>query len=178
MRNKYLFYSEIAGWIIIFILDVIVSGSLYIYFRKSNHQISMVTAIFRIIYSVFLCVAIYNLIAIIPLMNRAGNVIEIYTQFSLFGKIWSAGLIIFGGHLLGLGYLSIKSQKVPSVLAYLLLVAGISYMFIHSGKQFTLLSPFTISVVENILALPMALSEILLAVFLIYKGNKKQFQKI
>lgn len=48
-----------------------------------------------------------------------------------FESIWSIGLIIFGGHLIIVGYLIFKSDNIPKVFSILLLLASVSYIFIH-----------------------------------------------
>lgn len=170
IENKTLFLAGLAGWIIIFITDLIVAGALFIFFKNSMRRISALTAIVRIVYTIILGVAIYQLIEIIPFLQGHQTSFEINSQFASFEKIWSVGLIIFGFHLIGLGYLSVKSNVVPKLLAYLLFIAGISYVLIHAAKQFTVFSQNVIESAESILAIPMALSEILLAIWLIYKG--------
>jgi len=173
VENKSLFLAGISGWIVILITDLLVSGALYMLFRESARRISALTAITRVIYSVILALAIYRLIDIIPLIHKAGTSLEINSHFESFEKIWSVGLIIFGFHLLGLGYLSIKSGFIPRILAYLLYIAGICYVLIHAAKQIALFSQDAISSAESILSIPMALGEILLAFWLIYKGLKR-----
>jgi hypothetical protein len=172
IENKSLFMAGLAGWIVIFITDLVVSGSLYIFFRSGMRRISAITAGIRIIYSLMLGFAIWQLAGIIPLLQESGSAPEIALQLASFEKIWSAGLIVFGFHLLGLGYLSVKSTYVPGFFGYLLCIAGISYVLIHAATQFAIFSPDAISSVENIMALPMALGEILFAGWLIYKGLK------
>lgn len=173
-ENKLLFLAGLAGWVVIFISDLIVAGALYVFFKSTMRRLSLFTAFVRISYTLVLGVAVYQLISILPLLQGSHSSFEINSHVEAFQKIWSAGLIIFGFHLLGLGYLSVKSQIVSSVLGYLLYVAGLSYVLVHSAKQFTLFAPAVIASIEHILALPMALSEILLAVWFIYKGMKKE----
>ena len=173
IENKSLFLAGLAGWIVIFITDLIVSGALYIFFKTTSERISLITSFVRILYTLVLGVAIFQLFAIIPELSKTEAVIEINSYYSSFENIWSVGLIIFGLHLLGLGYLSIKSQNIPGFFGYLLYIAGISYVLIHTAKQFVLFSQPVIDSAESILALPMALGEILLAIWFIYKGLKK-----
>lgn len=174
VENKSLFLAGLAGWLVIFITDLIVAGALYIFFKTTSKRISLTTSFVRIIYTVVLGAAIYQLTGIIPLLNGTETSFEINSHFELFNKIWSAGLFIFGFHLLGLGYLSIKSQSIPGFFGYLLYMAGVGYVLIHAAKQFALLSQPVIASAETILSLPMALSELLLAVWLIYKGLRKE----
>jgi Domain of unknown function (DUF4386) len=173
IENKSLFFAGLMSWIVILITDLIVSGALFILFRNSMRKISALTAIIRIIYTAIFGIAIWQQIDIIPLLQRSETSIEIHSQFETFTKIWSTGLIIFGFHLLGLGYLSLKSKFIPGFLAWLLYFAGISYVLINLAKQLALLSQPIIASTENILALPMALGELLLAGWLIYKGMKR-----
>lgn len=182
--NKSFFYAELAGWILIFITDIIVAIALYFYFIKTSKQISFITAVIRILYTLILGVAILQLIKIIPIIssnNSLSNHLNIFkTTFYLqfFQKIWSLGLVIFGFHLLGLAYLSVKSKTIPKLLSYLLYFGGVSYSFIHISQQLVLFKNETLNLIENFLVLPMALSEIFLAIWLIYNGIQKPFLKV
>jgi len=177
-ENKLLFLAGLAGWMVIFISDLIVAGALYVLFNSTMSRLSLLTAFIRIAYTLVLGVAVYQLFGILSLLQGSHSSFDINSQVEAFQKIWSAGLIIFGFHLIGLGYLSLKSQIVPGVLGYLLYLAGLSYVLIHSAKQFTLFAPTEIASIEHILALPMALSEILLAIWFIYKGMKNEGTEI
>ncbi|HAF29643.1 MAG TPA: DUF4386 domain-containing protein [Bacteroidales bacterium] len=179
IANKTLFFIELSGWSLIFITDLIVAIALYFFFRNVSKQISMITALIRIFYTLILGIAIIQLYKIAPILSL-DNITTDQTVFSktfsnlqLFDKLWSIGLIVFGLHLIGLGYLSIKSTSVPRLLGYLLYFGGISYTFLHTSIQFSLFNTKTLNTIENILALPMALAEILFAFWLIYNGFRK-----
>jgi hypothetical protein len=60
---------------------------------------------------------------------------------------------------------------IPKILWYLALIAGISYVVVHFLKL-TLTQSDIVSNLEMILALPMAIGELGLAVWLIMKGGK------
>ena len=77
-------------------------------------------------------------------------------------------------HLIGLGYLSVKASSVPSLLGYLLYLSGVLYAFVHVARQIAAFDPEVVSKIENISSLPMALGEMLLALWLIYKGFRKE----
>ncbi len=179
IAGKSLFIAGLSGWIIIFITDLIVTLALYRFFLSTAKQASLVTALFRITYTVLLGVAIFQFFKIIPILNQAGGIEktsiagEVTSRIELFGKIWSFGLIIFGLHLVGLGYLSVKSKFVPGLLGYLLYLGGVSYIFVHGAKQLSLFDPVVITRAENLLSLPMALGEMLLAIWLIYRWFRK-----
>lgn len=182
--NKSLFYAELSGWSLIFITDIIVALALYFYFRSTSKRISFITAFIRIAYTLVLGLAIIQLFRIIPILSLDNpatdnlNITEAASHLHLFEKLWSIGLIIFGLHLIGLGYLSVKSKWVHSLLGYLLYFGGISYSFIHIARQLSISNNQVLDSAENILALPMALSEILLAFWLIYAGFRKSSSNI
>ena len=183
IAGKLLFFAELAGWGIIFILDVIVAITLYFFFRSTSKPISLITSVIRIVYTLILGIAIIQLFKIIPILsinNPLSNeliVSESYSHLLLFEKLWSIGLIVFGLHLIGLGYLSVKSKAVHWILGYLLYLGGISYTFIHTAQQLSLFNSEVISSIEKILVLPMTLAEMLLAFWLIYCGFRKSSVK-
>ncbi len=180
LNHRLLFFAGLSGWVIIFITDLIVAFALFRFFRTTSGQVSKLTAVLRIIYTMILGVAIFQLFSIIPGLSvnstgtESSTANEVVMHFQQFEKFWSLGLIIFGLHLIGLGFLSVKSPSVPVILGYLLYLAGISYSLLHTLKQINLSDADFIIIIENILSVPMALSEILLAFWLIYKGIKKE----
>ena len=124
----------------------------------------------RVIYSIIFGIATYFLVKNIGQPNNDNQiVIENYNSFQ---KIWSIGLIIFGIHLLIVGVLMKLHKFIPKILWYLTIVAGVSYIFVHllktTSPQLTELN----NLINNILALPMTLGELGLAVWLIIKGGK------
>jgi hypothetical protein len=178
IAGKSLFFAELAGWGIIFILDALVAIALYFFFRSTSKPISLITSVIRIVYTLILGIAIIQLFKIIPILSSTEhNVSETFSYLLLFEKLWSIGLIVFGLHLIGLGYLSVKSKAVHWILGYLLYLGGISYTFIHTAQQLSLFNTEVISSIEKILVLPMTLAEMLLAFWLIYRGFRKSSVK-
>jgi uncharacterized membrane protein len=177
-NNKSLFIGGLVGWLVVIFTDLLVSFALYVFFKRTNKGISMLTAIIRLLYTLVLGIAVYYLFSVLPMMDQADKANKISGLISSFENIWSIGLIIFGIHLLGLGYLSLKSKFVPGFYGYLLYFGGAAYLFVHGAKQLALLEPTLLVSIESVLSLPMALSELLLAFWLIYKGfkNKKNIK--
>ncbi|MGO4937954.1 DUF4386 domain-containing protein [Fundicoccus sp. Sow4_H7] len=88
-----------------------------------------------------------------------------------FNLVWSFGLILFGFHLILVGFISLKVIFILKVLAYLVILAGISYCLVHS---FDSSSPSVESVailVENVLTLLVIIGELGLCLWLIFKGR-------
>ena len=171
-ENLELYKFMLFGILLVILLDVLVSWTLYLFFKDENKKLAIYSFVFRIIYTLIFCVATYFL-AINIGQNDNGIVIE---NYKLFEYIWSIGLIIFGIHLLIVGQLMRLHKLIPGILCYLTIIAGASYVLIHTLKitlpQLTNLT----NTLNSILALPMVLGEVGLSVWLIIKGGKIEKQ--
>src|SRR6185503_12366807 len=82
-----------------------------------------------------------------------------------FQSIWDKGLILFGFHLLVLGYLAFKSGYVPKWLGFFLLLAALGYIVDGLGKS---LSPtYNLSIAQFTF-----IGEVLLIFWLLWRGIK------
>ncbi|MEQ8413447.1 MAG: DUF4386 domain-containing protein [Imperialibacter sp.] len=170
-----LFGSGVIGWFIILITDLLVAWSLYRFFAQVDAKISFATGLVRAVYSAILAFAIFHLAGVWQMLFSTNQ--EAVTVMNLvagFEKYWSLGLILFGFHLLGLGYLSLKSNTVPKWMGWSLYVAGLSYMAINAAKAIAPQSVDAVAMAEMILGAPMAIAELALAVWLIWKGGKRK----
>lgn len=167
-ENLELYKFMLLGILFIIVLDILVSWTLFQYFKNDNKKYALLTFILRIIYTIIFCVATYLLTKNIEQTNNE----IVLDNYDLFQFIWSIGLIIFGFHLLIVGLLMKLHKSVPKFLWYLTIIAGASYILVHLLK--TTLPQFTefTATLNNILALPMALGELGLAIWLIVKGGK------
>lgn len=135
--NKLLFTTGIFLHFITLICDIVVAWSLYVFLKPVFKHLSLLTALFRLIYAAMYLVALVNLIKVLNLLNinEKSNLLD-QTQFydsisfyiSSFHLEWSFGLIIFGIYLILLGYLVFNAEYVPKIFGILLIIAGIGYM--------------------------------------------------
>ena len=171
-----LFGLEIIGWFIVLITDILVAWSLYRFFQSVNKKASLITGVIRLVYAAVLAFAIYHLLVVWHLVSmvnpNAYAVVELITNFE---KYWSLGLIIFGLHLVGLGYLSYKSKAIPKWIGFLLYVAGASYTLINLGKVVLPEAIEIIAAAERMMSVPMAISELGFAIWLLRKGISRDF---
>lgn len=166
------YQSGIAAWIGILILDILVAWALHQYLQEVHPRLSLTTAMIRILYSGVLGLAIYHQLAVLSVLDGGGTGSQVMQELKAFESIWSNGLIIFGLHLIGLGFLAWKAEFVPKFWGVLLIFAGISYSAIHVAKAFFPDQIDQIISVEQALSLPMALAEIGLAIWLVWKGGR------
>lgn len=175
--SQQLFRGGIGGWMIILICDVLAAWALHIVLRNVNQELSGLTALLRLTYAGMLAVAIVMLMLVAYLSDGTemaqGQVISLVELFlNGFTGAWSLGLIVFGGHLLLLGYLVFKSESLPKWIGIFLLIGGLGYMLVSSGKVFFPDAESIFGIVEMVFMLPMVVGELGLAVWLLLKGGK------
>jgi len=181
-ENYGLFIGGLIGWFSVILIDVVIAWSLYAYLSPTHKQLAMGTMILRLIYVLFLIAGVYcltlaaieakSLVGMTSIVNSEQTQ-SIYNEVVTFKTFWTIGLIPFGAHLVLVGLTTIKSVEIPKVLTYLLLLAGFSYVLIHSLYTFAPdLATLTASF-EKGLALPMAIGELGFGLWLWAKGGKK-----
>ena len=168
LNNKELYKNMLLGILIILILDLLVSYTLFRYFEKDNRRLSLISAIIRIIYTIIFAIATLYLVRNLTDFEVTNQ--SIVANFQNFEFAWNVGLMIFGLHIILIGFLMKLHNRIPKFLYYLTLIGGISYVLVHLLK---LNSPSQfVSNLEIALALPMAFGEIGLAIWLLVKGGK------
>lgn len=170
-ENLQLYSSMLIGIAIIIILDILVSWTIYQFFKSDNKKVAIISFIMRMLYSAIFGVGAYFLA---KNLGQLGNNQILNTNYNLFETIWSIGLIVFGFHLLAVGILMKDHKNIPKLLWILTLIAGISYVVVHILKSIFPQLPELTETLNNVLAVPMALGELLLAIWLIIKGGKSQ----
>ncbi|MFE0590767.1 DUF4386 domain-containing protein [Micromonospora echinospora] len=113
-------------------LDVLVAWALRAFFADTHRTVPLLSAWCRTGYAVVFAVAITHLIAAAgllrddPATDRISS--SVYAQISEFQEIWSLGLILFGVHLLLVGWLAWRSPSTPTWVAVLVAIAGAGYL--------------------------------------------------
>lgn len=166
-NNRHLLAISVIMWLIIITTDLIVSWSLFSYLKPSSLIKARMVGILRFVYTLFLMVAVMQLFQSYTLNEPQA----VYDNMLSFEKIWYYGLIIFGAHLYYLGRTTCYSKLLPKFWSGLLVLAGLSYMVVSVGKIGFENSNWVI-ITEQVLTLPMALSEIGLAFWMLIKGGK------
>ena len=174
LASAMLFRTGIFIFLVVAILDVVVAWALYILLKPVNKRLSLLAAWFRVVYAAIFAIALTNLVNVLQLLTGADNlkafeVNQLYAQvmlsLSAFQSGWDIGLVIFGLHLLVVGYLTFKSGYIPKWLGVLLVIAGIGYMVDSFGKFFVPNYNLTIAGFTFI-------GEVLLIFWLLWKGIK------
>jgi hypothetical protein len=135
-ESEGLFRLGMVSFLVIFVLDIVVAWALYLVFRRASRDISLVAAWARLVYTVFLGVALIFIFQALQLLGGAGS-LDVFAPDQLnaqalvaidtFNSAWLIGLVAFGIHLALLGYLILRFRFAPKALGYLLLAAGAAY---------------------------------------------------
>jgi hypothetical protein len=133
--SKGLFVLGIASLVAVAVLDVIVALALARIFSPVSKRLSRLAAGLRIAYAGVFALAIYQLVGVLHVLGNANQVLH---GVSAFDNIWNGGLMLFGLHLLVLGYLAYRSGYVPKWLGILIAVAGFGYFFDSVASVFSL----------------------------------------
>lgn len=175
-----LFKAELFGWVIILICDVVAAWALYLVLIPVHKGLAMLGGWLRLIYSAILGIAILNLVFVLLLIRNSASLASFSIQqlqalmmlsLNAFQSIWSIGLIIFGGHLLVVGYLAFRSSSIPRIISILVLLGGVGYISIHLCSIFLPEYSKLISTLTIIFTLPMTLGELGLAIWLLLRNS-------
>jgi hypothetical protein len=132
-----LFRLGIASLYVVIVADIVVGWALYRVFSPVSRGISMLAAVMRVAFGVVFMVAISQLVAVPRLLGDqpspavfapAELQARALSAIQAFSDIWHAGLLLFGLHLLLIGYLAFRSGYVPKLLGVLLVIDGASYV--------------------------------------------------
>jgi hypothetical protein len=135
--HKTLFTLAIFSYLATFIVDIIISWALYILLKPVNENLSLLTAWFRLLYSVIAIVAVNNFVTALRLLTTPeystlfdANTLNAQAMVHIraFRNHWYFGIILFAIHLLFLGYLVIRSTYIPRILGIILMITGLGYL--------------------------------------------------
>ncbi len=180
-ESEGLFRSGLIAFTIVFALDVVIAWALYIFFRHTNRDLSLVTAWFRLVYTVLLGVGLIFFFLVLQLVGGAESLAALDTgqreaqvmlYLDAFDYAWLIGLVCFGFHLILLGYLVLKSGFIPRAIGVLLTIAGVVY--VGDTIAHGLLSNYEEyeDLFLAIVAVPSVMGELSLALWLLIRGSK------
>lgn len=160
---------SILGYVIVIILDILVAWGLYVYFKPINKSLSLLTAWFRLLYAALFFVAVFNLVDVVQLTGSAtdGSHTQIMSSMQAYANQWNFSFVIFGLHLVLLGWLAFKTQQMHKIFGILLIVAGLGYSIDGLGNA--LIANYALNLIIYTF-----IGEVLLMFWLFFKGRKIQ----
>lgn len=182
-ESETLFRWGLLSFLVIFLVDVAVAWLLHILFREVSREVSLVTAWFRLVYTVFLGVAVVFFFVVLVFVGGADYLTafdpgqieaQVVVLSEAFNYAWMIGLLSFGIHLILLGYLVMRSIDVPRALGVVLLLAGAGYVIDTTGL--TVLSNYADyeGVFLAIVAIPSIVGEFAFTLWLLLRAGKRR----
>ncbi|WP_018616636.1 DUF4386 domain-containing protein [Segetibacter koreensis] len=177
-RHRNLFTICILRYLATFILDVVVAWSLYVLLKPVNAEVSLLTALFRIVYTVVALVALLNLVSVYRIvygstaftLDNQSLHMQVANYLNAFKSQWYFGLVFFSLHLIVLGFLVIKSSYIPTVFGVLLIITGLGY-------SLTTFKPFLFPNTNIDFAAYTFYGEIIFMFWLLIKGWKLGYEE-
>jgi len=176
-----MFRAGLVSFLIVFVLDVAIAWALFIFFRGVGRDLSLLTAWFRLVYTVFLGIALVSFFLVLQLLSdevvrrpfESGQVdAQITVLLDAFNYAWLIGLACFGVHLALLGYLVLRSVNVPSVIGVLLIAAGFAYALDTLSHAVLANYEDYEAIFTAIVTIPAVLGEMSLAIWLLLRGTR------
>lgn len=181
--NEGLFRLGLVGFMVVFVADLVIAWALYIFFRDLSRDLSLLTAWFRLVYTVFLGVALIFFFEAMQFLSGADYLtvfdsgqLNAQTMVALdaFNYTWLIGLVCFGIHLILLGYLVVKSGYVSRVLGFVLMGAGVAYVIDTLANALLANYDDFEAVFLIMVAVPSVIGELWLGLWLLLKAGKGQ----
>jgi Domain of unknown function (DUF4386) len=132
-----LFLAAIFCYLINFIEDIILAWGLYILLVPVNRALALLAAWFRLIYAAIVLFGVFNLATVyrmlttpeyLTVFGRGPLQAQVDLLLHSFRYDYSLALVIFGIHLLLIGYLIVRSRYIPWWLGILLIINGIGWV--------------------------------------------------
>lgn len=136
-ESNTLFRLGLAAFLAIFLIDIVVAWALHVVFRAQHHDLSLMAAWSRLVYTVFLGVGAIFLFQALELYDTSGAIdalgvaernAQALVGLELFNTTWLIGLAAFGLHLIVLGALVVRSVETPRWLGIAMIAAGSAYV--------------------------------------------------
>ena len=184
MASGQMFRLGMVAETIIVLVEIVVSAILYFLLRPVNRPLSLASSLARFAQAVLQAVNLFTAVPALLLLGGAGylavlssdqmnSLLLMSTDVNAFMIIiWG---LIFGFHLMLLGYLVYKSGFWPKLLGILLLVASLGYL---SQSYVHLIAPEYDSIFSTIVVILSIPGELAFTLWLLIKGlNEERWQE-
>jgi len=182
IANDLILRISIASWLIVLVADLVVAWALYVFLKPVNKSLSLLAAGFRLVFVAIFGATLLNLFMVLQLSRGADylgafGTDQLQAQMMLFLSAFDFGVeiswIFFGLHIFLLGYLIFKSSYIPRILGVLLMIAAIGYQ-INSFANVVLpnIANYEQTLFIVTVAVPAIISELLLTLWLLFRGHK------
>lgn len=176
MASETMFRLGMVAETVIVLIEIVVSAILYVLLRPVSRPLSLAAAFARFAQSILQAVNLFTAVPALVLLGGAGYLaafepdqlnalVQLFMDVNAFVIIiWG---LIFGFHLLLLGYLVYRSGFWPRVLGILLLIGAAGYLLQSYGHLLAPQYDDILSTVVIVLSIP---GELAFTIWLLWKG--------
>lgn len=151
-----------VAFLIAAVCDTIVAWVLYKMYQ--DHLFSSLSTYFRVMHAAIMGLAVYALIALLPLTTAEA----IMEKVDTFNTMWLIGLFFFGFHLILLS----RIVKHIKIIPYALMLAGVMYI-LDTVAHFVMPNYAAYaSIFLTLVAIPSIFGEMAFSLWLLFKGGK------
>ncbi len=145
VANRGLFLAGMFAYLATLICDVLVAWALYVLLVPVNRSLSLLTAWFRLVYTVIAIFALTKFAAVFRILNAPDYLTivgsdQLHAQAKLlissFGYEWDFAFFFFSIHLVLLGYLVYRSGYIPRILGAVLVINGLGYLIDYGLRPY------------------------------------------
>jgi hypothetical protein len=136
------FAVAIGCYLLSFLGDIVLAWSLYHLLAPVNRALSLLASWFQLVYAAIALAGVVNLVAVYQLLTQPDYLgafgtqqlhAQVLLQLHLFRHSWELALVLFGIHLVLLGYLIFRSSYIPRLVGILLVIAGLGWIVNSAG---------------------------------------------
>jgi hypothetical protein len=176
MASESMFRFGMVAETVIVLVEIVVSAILYVLLKPVSRPLSLASALARFAQSILQAVNLFTAVPALLLLGGAGYLAtfepgQLNALVLLFMDVNAFVIIIwgliFGFHLLLLGYLVYKSGFWPRVLGILLLLASLGYLAQSYGHILAPQYDDLLATVVIVVAVP---GELAFTIWLLWKG--------
>ena len=140
-----LFLVAILCYLINFIEDIVIAWALYFLLAPVNKAISLLAALFRLMYTAIAFSAMFNLVTVVRMVQTPAFLtgfgrgqfdaqIDLLIHIFRYDYAYSIGAV-FSIHLLLVGYLIVRSRYIPWWLGAIVIIDGLAWI-VHNLQPF------------------------------------------
>ncbi len=179
LAEEGLFRMGVAAYWATLVLDVMLAWMIYRLLRDHDRDLALLSAWFRLAYVAIHGAAILELTKVLGLMDGGlagqsellqADMIQHHMEAHLNGFLLS--LIVFGGHLITIGWIIISRQPLPRIIGVMVILAAVSYII--DGVAFILLQDYQsfYDATQTTIAVVATIGEVSLLLWLLIRGVK------
>jgi hypothetical protein len=177
LGSQWLFRLGFAADLVVFLCDVGLAVLLYVLFRRFGPTLALLAGAFRLTQTAIIGLNLLSMYAALLILRDSGYLGQLEAgesealallMLDMHAYGYTLGLTFFGVSTILIAVLGLRSQVVPRLLCWLLVLAGAGYL----GDSFAFfLVPGYEGSISPILLAPAIVAEVWFALWLLFRGR-------